>query len=417
MSVTIKTDFQGDLRRLTVPTTISFADLIQKIKSLYSLDYVKIFYLDEEHDKVIISSDLELNLALQGVKGSFKILVEMGTAEDQEIPSIQVTSQEIKPLLPKQETSEPVLSSPISISPNPSPSCPVISNPQTAQLPSMKCSPITPKNEIPEMPQTPPIAPEKEIPKHEPNLSHPSIFVESNTLLQQPDFQNRVRSLVQETLLSAPVMQVLMEQLTPKLYLLIQETLTKQRSDPVISPPKIVEEKPKPKPQINPATPITYKQPSLIDSIIRDTEEVLSYPKKVLDTVIGSGKEDSPDKPLIQGNPQTNQPLQNPPQQKIQPSPQAQSVQPPQQTNQTPMNFFSSIIQGFVPSPTINPAQTQQPDNQEVSEELLQKLASMGFTDREQNIKVAKFHRKYNEGLDEILDDLLTQSQIEANKK
>eukprot|EP01114_Cavostelium_apophysatum_P005280 TRINITY_DN1607_c0_g1_i2.p1 TRINITY_DN1607_c0_g1~~TRINITY_DN1607_c0_g1_i2.p1 ORF type:complete len:460 (+),score=128.53 TRINITY_DN1607_c0_g1_i2:114-1493(+) len=41
-------------------------------------------------------------------------------------------------------------------------------------------------------------------------------------------------------------------------------------------------------------------------------------------------------------------------------------------------------------------------------EDLLNQLASMGFTDREQNIKALKFHKKYNEGLNEVIEDLLS---------
>eukprot|EP00027_Filamoeba_sp_ATCC50430_P006748 CAMPEP_0168555988 /NCGR_PEP_ID=MMETSP0413-20121227/8639_1 /TAXON_ID=136452 /ORGANISM="Filamoeba nolandi, Strain NC-AS-23-1" /LENGTH=355 /DNA_ID=CAMNT_0008586897 /DNA_START=140 /DNA_END=1204 /DNA_ORIENTATION=+ len=42
-------------------------------------------------------------------------------------------------------------------------------------------------------------------------------------------------------------------------------------------------------------------------------------------------------------------------------------------------------------------------------EELLKKLADMGFTDKEANIKTLRFHKKYNEGLDEVVEDLLLQ--------
>lgn len=49
----------------------------------------------------------------------------------------------------------------------------------------------------------------------------------------------------------------------------------------------------------------------------------------------------------------------------------------------------------------------------EVPEETLKQLQDMGFDDREANLKTLKFHKKYNEGLDAVVEDLLQQKNSE----
>jgi predicted transcriptional regulator len=47
-------------------------------------------------------------------------------------------------------------------------------------------------------------------------------------------------------------------------------------------------------------------------------------------------------------------------------------------------------------------------------EDMLKQLNEMGFTDRESNLKLVKFHNQFKEGLDEVVEALLTQSQLET---
>lgn len=49
----------------------------------------------------------------------------------------------------------------------------------------------------------------------------------------------------------------------------------------------------------------------------------------------------------------------------------------------------------------------------EVPEETLKQLQDMGFEDREANVKTLKFHKKFNEGLDAVVEDLLQQKSTE----
>jgi len=44
-------------------------------------------------------------------------------------------------------------------------------------------------------------------------------------------------------------------------------------------------------------------------------------------------------------------------------------------------------------------------------EELLQQLHDMGFEDRDRNIRILKFHRRFREGLDETIEDLLSEKE------
>jgi len=66
-------------------------------------------------------------------------------------------------------------------------------------------------------------------------------------------------------------------------------------------------------------------------------------------------------------------------------------------------SFFYSIFKPAKEEPNI--------------EELLEQLTMMGFTDREANIEAIKFHNKFNEGLDAIVEDLITQSFLPESKK
>ncbi len=50
-------------------------------------------------------------------------------------------------------------------------------------------------------------------------------------------------------------------------------------------------------------------------------------------------------------------------------------------------------------------------------EEILSQLADMGFTDKETNLKVLQFHKNFNEGLAEVVEDLLIQSNTNENKQ
>jgi len=72
----------------------------------------------------------------------------------------------------------------------------------------------------------------------------------------------------------------------------------------------------------------------------------------------------------------------------------------------TPTEIFGSPIKSFIYS-LFKP--TPKSNEKEV-EEILEKLAAMGFPDREANLEVIKFHNKFNEGLDVIVEDLLLQS-------
>ncbi len=49
----------------------------------------------------------------------------------------------------------------------------------------------------------------------------------------------------------------------------------------------------------------------------------------------------------------------------------------------------------------------------EIPEETLKQLQDMGFEDREANVKTLKFHKKFNEGLDAVVEDLLQQKSTE----
>jgi len=66
--VSLKIRLNEDIRRISVEKETTFLDLIQQIRKLYhisSSEDIVVKYLDDEGDKVTLSSDVELKEALQ----------------------------------------------------------------------------------------------------------------------------------------------------------------------------------------------------------------------------------------------------------------------------------------------------------------------------------------------------------------
>jgi len=62
----LKTEFNGDVRRVPIPINISFVELYQKIQKLYGFTSNFIFkYLDDENDFITVGSDEELEEAIR----------------------------------------------------------------------------------------------------------------------------------------------------------------------------------------------------------------------------------------------------------------------------------------------------------------------------------------------------------------
>jgi hypothetical protein len=69
--------------------------------------------------------------------------------------------------------------------------------------------------------------------------------------------------------------------------------------------------------------------------------------------------------------------------------------------------------------PALNPIENGNPEEDPsiiVPEDLLQTLHDMGFTDRETNEKVLRFHTKFSEGLDSVIEDILLRQNSEMPK-
>jgi len=62
----LKTEFNGDVRRIPIPVNISFVELYQKIQKIYGFTSNFIFkYLDDENDLITIGSEEELEEAVR----------------------------------------------------------------------------------------------------------------------------------------------------------------------------------------------------------------------------------------------------------------------------------------------------------------------------------------------------------------
>jgi len=86
----------------------------------------------------------------------------------------------------------------------------------------------------------------------------------------------------------------------------------------------------------------------------------------------------------------------------------------PEVKKETPTPILNSFLSLFKSSQkkTPRPQEIDNLDNVQIPnlEDLLNQLDAMGFTDKEQNIKVLRFHKKFNEGLDEVVEELLHQN-------
>jgi len=60
-SVLFKTDFEGDIRRMSLPEA-SFAKLKNVLSELYGLSDFSLKYTDEDNELITIASDLEAGL-------------------------------------------------------------------------------------------------------------------------------------------------------------------------------------------------------------------------------------------------------------------------------------------------------------------------------------------------------------------
>jgi hypothetical protein len=92
-------------------------------------------------------------------------------------------------------------------------------------------------------------------------------------------------------------------------------------------------------------------------------------------------------------------------------------TQAPHESSVPLVRSFLSLFRGLKKEePHVQQQQQQEPE-EPIPDELLQRLADMGFTDKEANLKTLRFHKKFNEGLDEVIEDLLVQSFEKKTEK
>jgi len=106
--VSLKIRLNDDIRRISVEKEASFPDLIQQIRKLYhisSSEDIVIKYLDDEGDKVTLSSDMELKEALQ-FKEPIQFFVFAQPGSKQSTQSLQKEDDSIKVVEQKKRIEE-----------------------------------------------------------------------------------------------------------------------------------------------------------------------------------------------------------------------------------------------------------------------------------------------------------------------
>jgi len=230
--------------------------------------------------------------------------------------------------------------------------------------------------------------------------SQENIFLDK--MLSSPEFHQRVEQLVVETVTSKVVVDTVVKSLVPKLISVLKEMANAPASTHMVQSPQTNES------QVtvptSEAAQIVREGELTPDVPASDPEDQMSLPENQMQEQQENNntenqnipnKEDEPEAFVMVKDNKEDGRLAD------QPNPLVRSI----------MSIFKGLKKDSLP-------QQEAEDTTPVPEELLQQLAEMGFVDREMNMKTFRFHKKFNEGLDAVVEDLLIQSSLgsEGNK-
>jgi len=384
--IVIKSDYEGDIRRFTLPSeSLEFSALQKIIYILYKFKVpIKISYTDSEGDLVTIGSTNELIQACQEEGSIPKVLrIQVNIMDSSNLPTIP------KPNSSKEETD-------------------------------------------------PAIEPVKEQIKHEKEDSkemfvNPEVSTQTNipmqTLFASPQFQNQLEQLIADTVASPQFIEMFQKMLVPKMIQVMKENvagsavLSQDQASQANEDASLPKEDSKEKPLLESLVDFEKdqeKEEKGSDSM----EPIKEEPEKICEKII-------PKEAIEDMLKEQEKVLREYQQQQ-----QADTKDVPQSDEKKEEDAFVIVAESSDSSNNGSPLLGTSPlkmlwsslfksnkksrqdseDDESLNipniEEVLQQLAAMGFTDKEANVKALRFHNKFKEGIHEVVDDLLIQSSI-----
>lgn len=352
--IVVKSECYGDIRRFTLPEQATFFQLKEIISNLYHLEEFTILHKNQSLEIVLLKTEEDFQKALK--------------QNQQPIFRLQVVK--IDPLMVSQisETKEQ--------------------------------GPIPIKQSIPL--ETVQSVPEKQV-------SRTEISFDRETL----------KKIVTEVVTSDPFIDLLIDRITPQLKKINSSQEIQSPPQDIQSPPQEIQspfQERKEYPEIKPKE----TRPQKIESLgMNDQEDINVPPKEIslFDSLIDSIPQATTEitkvlEGILQIDEKPEVKIDNKPEKMDKPHESSASPTSVEKDSEVlaPFKSFLSIFnKSFHKEPSPKVVKEEEPlPNQE---ELLTKLHSMGFTNREANLKALRFHKNYNEGLDEVVEDLLQQSQ------
>jgi len=219
-------------------------------------------------------------------------------------------------------------------------------------------------------------------------------------IFSSPEFHQRVEHLVVETVTSKVFVDNIVNSLVPKLISVLKETATVSVAPHTVQPQQTIESQE------------TVRNEE-IAQIVGEAESTPDAPTSHIEEKkpAESQTQEQPEKNKTENQDVPNK--EDEPEAFVMVKDNTEEVQPVDQPNPL-VRSIMSIFKGLKKDSLRQEAEDTSP----VPEELLKQLAEMGFLDRETNMKTFRFHKKFNEGLDEVVEDLLIQSSLgpEGNK-
>jgi len=266
----------------------------------------------------------------------------------------------------------------------------------------------------------------------DPALTESNIPVtRADALFSDTEFTMRMEQLITQTVTSKPFIEVLLDKMMPKILEAVrgdqEETMEERRNDFDIgsllmqSLPQIVETTT----DITRDLIIEYQEeekaevelPTIPElEQLRAEEETNLEPEQKEEEVEQEVEQDEDEEDSEDGAENVAQPEKEEPESFVVMDNNINS--PPKMKHE--LHPLRSLLSLFRSPRRENREPTAEQKEEEVEipnmEELLKQLSDMGFSDREHAIKTLRFHKQYNEGIDEVIEDLLLQRE-EAKKE
>lgn len=462
----VKCTLGEDIRRFTLDSVnLNFSVLETQIANLYKIQPGKfrIAYHDEEGDKIQISSNDELAAAVSSAfsnhQNRLRLVIDIseeGSFGNKKMETNGGNSLKFASFSPTDSFLQTTLSFPslassfVDLAPKHSRPLEALSNNSTSSTSSTsEQSPsIRDKNESNKF-LTNPTATKASTPK-----ATTSTSVNLIELFEKPEFGDQLGQLIADSIASKAFSQMV-QRMIPQFMDIMKDTLKTQQavqstdvqakpspttvdsanSTSSSSPAPQVEADPASLPVSNPvsvpvAVAITDDTPLQNENSTKSTEssEELNLKKKKNDSPsvdIQPVPADEMDSKQENSTPSNESSKEEQVEVDGEPEPFVlvdntnQSVEVPLSTSPL-LNSLLSFFKPKRPMPIPSSILSEDADHPMPIpnlEEMLEQLKLMGFSDREANIKLLQFHKKFNEGLDAVVDDLLTQSKLTENLK